>query len=67
MHVFIVLICIDVGYTIIKSDGVSFTGIITPPFCVCPNFKMRCRGIFFKISDLRIEVIVRFVDIGGIV
>ena len=50
--------------------GISLTGLTPPHLCACPrtcisNF-IYC-GVFFVFSELSWEVVVRFVDIGGIV
>ena len=47
------------------------TGLIPPHLCACPKpgfgFPMSYIMVFFKLNDLRREVAVRSVDIGGIV
>jgi hypothetical protein len=51
--------------------GISLTGLTLPHFCACPKpgpgFPTSYVVVFFVFSKLRCPVIVRFVDIRGIV
>jgi hypothetical protein len=52
--------------------GITLTGLTQPYFGACPNQDLDfqhfiCVMFFFMFNDLRWQVIVCFVDIGGIV
>jgi hypothetical protein len=51
--------------------GIPLTGLASPHFCARPKpgsgFPMPYAMVFFMFNEMRLEVIVRFVDIGGIV
>ena len=55
------------GESIIKTGKfrIPFT-VLTPPLFACA-WTTSYTVVFFVFSELRLEVIVRFVDIGGIV
>jgi hypothetical protein len=59
----LVYTCIAVGDLVIKRGGIPLTRFTSPHFCGCPNARTWV-GVF---SEWRWEVIVCFVDIGGIV
>jgi hypothetical protein len=65
MHAFIVWICIDVGNTIINryNHNNLFASVLSQDL----EFLHDMQWSFFKFSELRLEVIVRFVDNGGTV
>ena len=52
-----------------KLAVIPLTGLALPHFCACPGtwFLSTKVVVFFLDDDLRREVIVHFVDIGGIV
>ena len=68
-----VYICISCEDPIIKMGRfvILIPSLIPPHFCACPKqgsgFSTSHVMVFFMFNDLRWEVIVRFIDIGGIV
>ena len=67
-------ICMAIGDAIIERGwgvGNPSTGLTQTHFCVCPEpalgFPMSYVMVFFMFNELRWDMIVHFVDIGGIV
>ena len=54
---------------IVRTSTFPIEASLTPPnLCACPkDFQLICRSRFFVFSELREEVIFRFVDNSGIV